>query len=617
MTATKIDTFGGLAPRYSRRLLPDNAATVARNTKLLSGELRGFHEPREIAEFDDNFTVRKAYRIPYGVGDSFAPDASDIWLRFDTRDVDIVRSPIVNDQYNRYYWAGDGAPKYSTLANIAYDEDPLLLGIPTPTVAPTLTPPAPVGDATDDTRAYVYTWVSAYGEEGAPSPAVLGTGQPGTWALTNLGTGADVPDAADRNITRKRIYRTVAGNASTVFFFVADIDVNTTSYNDDAANDIIASNNTLESTSFIPPPEDMEGFVVMPNGYLVGWAGRRLLFSEPYRPHAWPAEYEQSVEFEIVGLAVFSNTLVICTKSKPALGQGATPAAFTMQKMDAVEPCLSRRGIVSTIAGVYYPSLDGLAMVNNSGITIVTQGILKKEEWVTRYTPQNIYAAQLDMQYVAFVRPSFGFIFNPTEPNTMLVELDRFDKVDGVETDLYSGNVYLVRDNRALLWDEESTKPIYWTWRSKEFQYKKPINMGAYKIKFDTSDQDISTDILDYYGGYNTGRFALGPLAPIGGDGEIGGVYVVPVPGWFEAQIRNPIGGGPLFPLDQMLINVASVRINVYANGVLKYAKSIFNEKIHRLPAGFKTDIWQFELVSNVNVYSLQVAETGKELETI
>jgi hypothetical protein len=40
-------------------------------------------------------------------------------------------------------------------------------------------------------------------------------------------------------------------------------------------------------------------------------------------------------------------------------------------------------------------------------------------------------------------------------------------------------------------------------------------------------------------------------------------------------------------------------------------------ERIIRVPAGFKSDLWQFELVGNTNVYSVQIAETAKGLATV
>jgi hypothetical protein len=147
--------------------------------------------------------VRRAFRVVDNAGVN-----PDTWLTFDSRDVDIVRSPIVNDSYDRYYWAGDGRPRMNTYANIyAGTPGPYFLGVPAPTNALSVAPPA----GTDETRAYVYTFVTTFGEEGPPSPPVVATGDAGTWALTNMDTV--VPDAASRPPNFKiNIYRTVSGS---------------------------------------------------------------------------------------------------------------------------------------------------------------------------------------------------------------------------------------------------------------------------------------------------------------------------------------------------------------------------------------------------------------------
>jgi hypothetical protein len=43
----------------------------------------------------------------------------------------------------------------------------------------------------------------------------------------------------------------------------------------------------------------------------------------------------------------------------------------------------------------------------------------------------------------------------------------------------------------------------------------------------------------------------------------------------------------------------------------------VVTEKIIRLPTGFKSDLWQFELIGNTNVYSMQIAETAKGLAEV
>lgn len=610
MTSLRLQDFSGLIPRRSARLLPDTAATVADNTKLLSGELRGFTETEEIADFTaESFTVRRAIRVPY---DDYGT-MEDAWLLFDSREVDVVRSPIIDDQYGRYYWAGDGTPKYSTTSRIAAGQDPYLLGVPAPDNAPTVTPPA----GSDLTRAYVYTFVTEFGEEGPPSDPTLATGDAGTWALSNLDT--TVPDSSDRAVTKKYIYRTVSGSSQTLYYFVGEVGIATTTYNDTSADDDVASNNTLESTSFRAPPEDMEGFVVMPGGYLVGWAGRRLLFSEPYRPHAWPPEYELATEFEIVALAVWGATLVIGTESQPYIGQGQAPASFTLQKLGTVDPCLSRRGMVATVAGVYYPSINGLTLVNTNGVTNVTQDLLTKQEW-SQYNPEQIYASQLGLQYVGFHDEDSGFMFNPSEAQARLINLTSFLDVVGIETDSYTGNLYLIQNDKAMEWDPENGFPVDWRWKSKQFQFRKPLNFGAFRVDFAIDTINAGDAFSAIWIPYNNERFADNPLSTINGGMINGGGQnpgTVTGEGAGLPEWRNPLGGSAIVPVGLASSISPYVRVRVFADDVLKYDRVITSQSVFRLPAGFKKDRWQFEMISNSTVFSLAVAEHAKELEQV
>lgn len=628
MTGFKFEDFTGLSPRTSPRLLAPNAATIAKNTNMLSGELRGFHAPREAKDLTSlGFTVKRAYRIP-----AATPDP-ELWLGFASPNVDIVRSLIINDTYDRYYVAGDGVPKYNTKARIAAAQPFFTLGVPVPVPVPTL---VPFGIGTV-TVAYLYTYVTAYGEEGPPSTPVISTGDavgPATpWTVGNLPTTS--PDPVNRNLTKIRIYRTIPGESSSLFFRVDEVSFGSATYIDNDLDTTVVLNPTLESTSWMPPATDMEGFIAMPNGFLVGWAGRRLMFSEPYRPHAWPVEYELATEYKIVGLGVWNDTLVIGTESQPYVGQGISPSSFTMRKSDVVEPCLSRRGVVSSSIGVYYPSPNGLILVGGGGPELVTRDIVTKDEWLTRYTPEGIIATQEGVQYVAFASSVLGFIFTPAEQGQKFVEIDRFQNVVGIETDKYLGSTYLIYQNRVWDWNPVTSERLYWTWRSKEFHLPKPVNFGAIKLKFDVGEFDISDDTDAYYAPYNNARFAvanpLGALNTLNG-GVVqdlgGGVYskghtlngiqgAGQVPGWTEPENRTPLGGSGLIPLSSALTQTLGVVLRVFAGNELVLETTVLDEDLVRPPVGFKRDVWQIELTSNSDVYSLQLAETARELEKI
>ena len=624
MAGLKLEAFQGLIPRASPRLLPPMAATIASNTKLLNGEVRGYRSSRVAADFSGGSVnpVARAVRVVDNDG-----ILADTWLTFDSQDVDVVRSPIVNDAYDRYFWAGDGRPKMNTYARIENGDAEYYLGVPTPSNAVAITPPA----GSDETRAYVYTFQSPFGEEGPPSPPTIATGDAGEWVLTNFDT--TIPDAASRPSSgwKLKIYRTVTGATSSNFYFVDEIDLTDTQYDDNETSEDVAANNLLESTTWVEPPTDLEGFVVMPNGYLVGWKGRRLVFSEPYRPHAWPAGYELSTEFPIVSMVVWGATLVIGTKSQPYFGQGTTPLGFTMQKLDAVEPCLSRRGMVATTAGAFYPSVSGLVLASSNGAKVVTRDILTKEEWAA-YNPADIFAAQLGLQYVAFNSQTTGFIFDATEPTAKLTDLNGFSDVDGVETDRYSGDVLVLSNQRAMEWDPAESERLNWNWQSKLYQFPEPLNFGAVRLNFLDGVEDQSDDTEAYFGAYDEALFAAVPSGTAGefkqcglsnlNGGVLGGSPAQAdglVASWVEPENRQPLGGSLMYPIQQYLFTTLAIRLQVKvgATGVVKYDAVHYTDGVIRLPTGFKSDLWQFNFFGNTNLYSAQIATTPRALKVI
>ena len=75
-----------------------------------------------------------------------------------------------------------------------------------------------------------------------------------------------------RNIKKIRLYRTITSTGGTAeFFYVAELNVGTETYTDTVLDNIIAQNNILESTTWFPPPESLQGITAMPNGMAVNF----------------------------------------------------------------------------------------------------------------------------------------------------------------------------------------------------------------------------------------------------------------------------------------------------------------------------------------------------------
>lgn len=622
MTIIKIDNFSGVAPRYSARLLANNAATRADNCKLLSGELRGLHETQLLADFTTSGfanPVARAYRLPTTVGAPLPISVTDTWLPFFDPNVDFVRTPVLLDTFERYYWTGDsfrlsGVPQYNTRARINASSPSFRLGVPTPSAAPTVTPPA----GTDSTRAYVYTFISAYGEEGPPSPPTVATGTTGSWALAGFDT--TVPNPTERNITTKRLYRTVSGAVSTEFYFVADIALATATYNDTASDTAIVNNNVMPSLTWLPPPAGLQGLCSHPGGFLVGFTGRDLYISQPYQPHAWPLQYVQTMQTEIVGVAIYANVIVVATTSHPYIAEGMSPLNLTFQKIDSIDPCLNRRSMATTLNGVYYASPQGIIAATGGKTQLATEQLFTREEWQNQFSPTTVQAVPYGLQYIAFGTTASGFIFSPMDATSPLTTLDRFTNVTAIQVDQYSGDVYLVAGNQVRLWDPPQSVPLSYTWQSKQFDLPNPVNFGVMRLKFKAVPITISPTQINDYKTFNNGRMAK-PLNTWGLYAW-GGKRTMVVAGYSGPQNREPWGGSPLFPLSTYLNGAASVKVDIWARNknsqwINWFSRSIANEGIYRLPTGFKSDAWQVRLIGNTDVYRIEIAETAEELKKV
>lgn len=588
MVAVNIRAFGGMVPATEPRLLPDQAAAYAENTWLYSGALVGIVAPEHVRACSGG--TSKVYRIPNNYTDAeHLTDA--IWLEFANIDTDVIRSPIADDMFDRYYWASPvDRPRVNSRARIKTNQPAFALGVVTPNAAPTLTISGGAS-TTMSSRAYVVTWVSAFGEESAPSTPVLGTGkQDASWNLTLpvAGTG----DISTYNLSKARIYRTVTSSAGqATYFFVTELPIATTTYSDTASDTTVSSNEQLASTAWTPPPEDLAGWIAMPNGMIAGWRNNELWFCEPYRPHAWPAQYTLTVEYPIIGLGVINQTLVVCTAGYPMVATGINPASVTLSKLTSFEPCMSRGSIVSAPEGVYYASPNGLILVANGMASVMTKDLIMKDEWQRLLKASTLRATRLGSAYFCYGSARFG-VFDEAYQADAVQQDDFSGSYSGALIDLanqrvafnvlssskpttnvfsdpWSGETLLIREDnlyRLNIADEVGPrKPL--KWRSKIFQANDLKNFQAMRIYFD-------------------------------------------VPPW--APELNPVRNTDLV---QTLQPDQYGLVRVYADKNLVMTRELRKSgELMRLPSGFKADFWQVEIEAVVVIQSFQMATSVREL---
>ena len=347
----------------------------------------------------------------------------------------------------------------------------------------------------DFETSYVYTYVTSYGEEGPPSPAstVITTDDNQTINLSNLQTSSS---KSNTNLLKKRIYRSNTGSNTTAFQFVAEVTLATTTYSDTSNNNELAE--VIPSYTWIAPPDDdtslypdgpMKGMCALPGGVFAGFTGKRICFSEPFLPHAWPASYRIALEEEIVGMKVVSNGILVTTKSVPYLVTGSGPDTMTAIRIESSQANLNKRSMVDMGPYVIYASPDGLIAAEGTTVKNLTEGIITSSQWQANYYPATITAFLWEERYVGFYNTGSGyggFIFDPrVNDGTSFVDLDASGLIRGGHTDPDDSQLYLIISNTIKKFQGSNTN-LTFNWKSKEFVMPKPISMGFAKVDAET-----------------------------------------------------------------------------------------------------------------------------------
>jgi hypothetical protein len=328
-----------------------------------------------------------------------------------------------------------------------------------------------------ETRIYVYTYVSAYGEEGEPSPVSDAVEIDGSLPVTLTMAGA--PSGA-YEISLKRIYRssTIGNNAQ--FQFVAEVPVAQGSYTDSLKQAELGE--VLPTEGWIPPPAGLKGLRLMANGAAVGFVGRTVYFSEPNLPHAWPHKY--TIDFDIVGIATYGQTVAVMTTSYPFLLQGADPAAMTPTKLELPQACVSKRSILETGDGVIYASPDGLVALGASA-NVLTQAMMSRDIWQT-YVPASMELYLYERRVHCFYNTGTTrgcLIFDTTGQGAPMTTTDIpvSSAVTAGFFDAKTDTLYLVQGGSIVRFDRGSALTA--TWKSKLFRLPFQASMSIGQVQ--------------------------------------------------------------------------------------------------------------------------------------
>lgn len=455
--------FRGEIPLLDPRLLPDNAAQVARNVYLKKGTLKPESAPGPASGLPTIINPTTLYRYPSG------NDGKGFWLAWGSgKEVNAIKSPLADDNWKRVYWTGDGPPKMGGLDTITagtgpYPGDSYALGLPAPASAPSAAAPAiratePPSTAVD--TAYVVTFITGYGEEGPPSPASASITRwddvEGNPDGGHVEVSLPIIPATDNDITTKRLYRVESGG---VFQFVADLPAATGNYTDNIDSELLGL--AVPSVYWSAPDPRMIGLTALTNGIMAGFFENTLAFCEAYRPHAWPTGYQLAFTDDIVAIASTSNGLIVGTTGRPRLVAGSSPEAMQPMELDSDQPCVSARSMVDMGEYAIYAGNDGLVAVGGSEAQVITAQIMSRDQWQA-LSPESIHAYRYDGRYLGFY-PGGSFYFTPGQG------FEFFDvTADHGYYDMADDVLYLIQGQNIVGW--EQGEPMTLRYRSKLYE---------------------------------------------------------------------------------------------------------------------------------------------------
>lgn len=450
--------FKGELPILDPRLLPERNAQTARNLDLDRGTLRPERDTETVSDIDYVSDPETLYRYRDG--------EDDYWLTWAGR-VHVVASPLADDSHKRIYWTGDGEPKmapldHATSGDPPYPSNHYRLGVPAPLQAPDVSAPwdRPGWEDHPDTAlvtTYVVTFVTEYGEEGPPSEASEAIDR---WDMVEDAPDGgevevDLPDipSGPHNIVTKRLYRVESGG---IYQRVADLDASDDSYTDEVESDDLGV--ALPSEDWDMPPDDLEGLIDVPGGFLAGFFDNTLCFSEAYYPHAWPVGYRLAFKERIVAIASTAAGVVVATEGRPYLVSGSTPQAMQSAELDVRQACLSAESLVDMGGYGLYASHDGLVAIGGREGEVVTREAMSRQQWLD-LDPSTIHAYRYNGRYLAFYADG-AFAFTPEEG------FEFYDvSADGGYYDVIDDRLYLIQGNDIAAWGEGSE--LTFTWRSR------------------------------------------------------------------------------------------------------------------------------------------------------
>jgi hypothetical protein len=331
--------------------------------------------------------------------------------------------------------------------------------------------------------------------------------------------------------------------------------------------------NRLRTNDYDPPPENLQGLTVIQNNILAGFVGNDLYFSEPGQYHAWPTEFIRSLEHRIVALTSVNGELVVLTDAFPYLIAGNDPRVLSTLKIDMRYPCLNASSVVNMGFGAMYATHEGLALISlaGAGSQVATATVHAPDTWNESLDPTTIVAAQYNGNY--FGSHSTGTITFIREGNNQPYFVEGEFPFTAMWYDTLGNRLFYATgtDGDVVRWDDLAQPPLDYTWKSKVLVLPDFTNLGAARVIADYKDF---------------------PPILVWGETELT---------WGDADVI-------WFP-------DVPIRFTLYVDKEPIFTVDCTDDKVFRLPAGYKSDTFEVGVVGNIRLRAIHMGSTPTELK--
>lgn len=623
--------FSGVAPRIAPRLLPATLAQEALDVKLWSGELRP-HYADELLQYIPS-SIKTIYRYKW-------KNKTYRWLMWN-KDTHVVKSPMYDDENNRIYFTNsDGF--FVTDSSLLKDQDYNTGYIPEGSWYHTAIPQpgqsdiwvsGGTGSGDVESRSYVYCYVRQWPDGtidvGKSSGPLKNLNDRSRYTVDvrpgqTVSMSIEEPllthhNGAVRGINKIYIYRsevTSAGQA--VYSYVDQFDVNLErvtnnpnavwktdyyEYTDSKPNTALGE--ACPSIYWDPPVDGLKGLVSLQNGLFAAYKDSTVYVSDWNAPHAWPYEHSVTIDYPIVGLGSFGNTIVVCTEAAPVLIVVQDPTNPTVKAIQENCPCVSADSIVNTRNGVIFASQNGLVLINSTSPTCITEKLITQDEWLPLH-PESLKGAFLSNTY-------YGIFTNPSDKATGFVfDLDSYTYSTVYNSVVSSGLVFTTQPAKILYNDIEQSQlficyPLEDSSRYSLCSFASDSRLNKsfrWRSKINTSTQGLFN--------LSVARVMLIPQSsvkesePVTQD-KLKGSSIAsrilgsePINCWCNSTHRFNLADNTIF--------------NYYVDGELKYSREVKDSKPFRLPSGFRGETVEVEVKSNAHIHSITLASSMGEL---